>query len=196
MAKAAPETKELDELIEDPENPRFHNDRNIEMITDSIKSVGFGRSIVLDETNTVRAGNGTLKAAKRAGLKKVRIIDIEGDEVVALRRKNLTDEQKKLLALFDNRAGELAGWNLAVLKSLPDAERKKFFDDKSFRALIKANMVNEDVSVTDADAKAQSEPTIEHEVTIEIGCTKAALEGIRATLDEWASNPDISVTIV
>jgi ParB-like chromosome segregation protein Spo0J len=117
------EVAELETLTEDPANPRTHTDQNIGMITDSIKAVGFGRSIVLDGDNVVRAGNGTLRAAKKAGLKKVRIIDVEGDEVVALRRKNLTDDQKKLLALFDNRAGELAGWNLSVLKNLPEHER-------------------------------------------------------------------------
>ena len=189
------ELKDLDALTEDPDNLPLHTDQNIGMITDSIKAVGFGRSIVLDDEDIVRAGNGTLKAARRAGPKKVRIIDVEGDEVIAVRRKNLTAEQKKLLAMFDNRAGELAGWRVDLLKQLPEHERRRFFSDKDFKALLKANVVNEDVTVGDGDAKTQNEPTIDADHTIEILCSSEALEKFRQTLDEWAALPDVTINI-
>lgn len=194
MKKPNDDTIEVDALVEDPDNPRGHTDANIEMIHDSIKAVGFGRSILLDEDNVVRAGNGTLRAAKKAGLKKVRVIEVSGDEIVALKRTNLTDQQKKLVPLFDNRAGELATWNVNVLRKLTDEERTRFFNDKDFRALVKANMVNEDADP--GNGQAQNEPTIEHEHTIEIGCTKEALAEMRPILEAWAALPGVVVTIV
>lgn len=98
------------------------------MVADSLKQVGAGRSIVLDETNTILAGNGVVEGAEHAGISKVRIIDAEGDELIAVRRSNLTPEQKRALALFDNRTAELAEWNIEQL----DADRNAGLDLKPF----------------------------------------------------------------
>lgn len=66
------------------------------------------------------AGNATLAAAGQAGLARVRIVDADGTELIAVRRTGLTPEQKQRLALYDNRAGELAEWDTEVLASLAD----------------------------------------------------------------------------
>jgi hypothetical protein len=50
-------------------------------------------------------------AASAAGLTKVQIVDVDGDTLVAVRRSNLTAEQKRALAIYDNRTAELAEWN-------------------------------------------------------------------------------------
>ena len=107
--------KAIGDLIPDPENRRAHNDRNIGMIKDSIREVGLHRSIVIDEGDVIRAGNGVRKAALEAGLTKLRIIDAEGDELIAVRRRNLTEEQKRALAIYDNRTGELSEWDFEQL---------------------------------------------------------------------------------
>ena len=77
-----------------------------------------GRSVLIDETNTLIAGNGVTKGAKAEGITKVRVIDAEPGEIIAVRRRDLTPEQKKRMALFDNRAGELAEWDDIVLPEL------------------------------------------------------------------------------
>ncbi len=50
----------------------------------------------------------------------MRIIDTDGSELVAVRRSNLTPEQKRRLALLDNRTAELANWDTEVLASLAE----------------------------------------------------------------------------
>src|SRR6185436_20375876 len=57
-------------LQPDPANRRLHTDRNLAMITASLREVGAGRSIVIDEMGEVLAGNGVVAAAGGAGLTK------------------------------------------------------------------------------------------------------------------------------
>lgn len=114
-------TAHLRDLTSDPLNRRAHNARNVGMIVDSLHRVGAARSIVIDEAGVVLAGNATLEAAAEAGIENVRIIDATGNEIVAVRRRGLTDEQKRYLALADNRAAELATWDLDQLRADADA---------------------------------------------------------------------------
>lgn len=114
---AGPST--LAELTPDPQNARDHGDRNVGTIVSALQEVGAARSIVIDEAGVVLAGNATVEAAKAAGLTKVRVVDVDGDTVVAVRRSGLSADQKVRLALFDNRASELAdGWNVEMLEQL------------------------------------------------------------------------------
>ncbi len=66
------------------------------------------------------ASNATVQAAQNAGLTRVRVVDADGTELVAVRRVGLTDEQKRRVALYDNRAAELAEWDSEVLASLAE----------------------------------------------------------------------------
>jgi hypothetical protein len=105
------DVKRLDELLPDPHNPRAHGERNLAMIGDSLQALGPTRSIVIDETDTVLAGNGVVEAARKAGkIKRVLVIEGDDDTLVAVRRRGLTAEQKRQLPYYDNRAGELATW--------------------------------------------------------------------------------------
>jgi ParB-like chromosome segregation protein Spo0J len=107
----------LRDLTTDPENRREHNPRNVGMIVDSLQHVGAARSIVIDEDGVVLAGNATLEAAAEVGIEHVRIVEASGHELIAVRRRGLTAEQKRALALADNRAAELATWNLDQLRA-------------------------------------------------------------------------------
>jgi len=109
--------KTLNDLIPDPDNARLHNDRNIGMIVDAIGEVGLSRSIVIDENDVILAGNGVTEAARKAGKSKVMVVDADGDTLVAVRRSGLSDEEKKRLALYDNRTGELAAWDFSALEA-------------------------------------------------------------------------------
>jgi DNA modification methylase len=99
------------DLTSDPENRRAHNPRNIGMIADALQAVGAARSIVIDEDGIVLAGNGVLEAAAEVGITRVHVVEGDGNTVIAVRRRGLTDEQKYKLAMYDNRAGELATWH-------------------------------------------------------------------------------------
>jgi hypothetical protein len=111
----------LRDLTPDRSNRRDHNPRNVGMIADALHAVGAARSIVIDEDGVVLAGNATIEAAADAGIEHVRIIEASGHELIAVRRRGLTAEQKRVLALADNRAAELATWNLDQLRADADA---------------------------------------------------------------------------
>ena len=106
----------LSDLKPDPENRRKHPDRNVAMVVAALQEVGASRSIVVDEDGTILAGNGVVEAAKQAGLNRVRIVEADGQEVIAVRRRGLTDAQKRALAIYDNRTSELAEWNAEQLR--------------------------------------------------------------------------------
>ncbi len=110
----------LASLTPDPRNARRHTDRNIGLIVDALREVGTARSIVVDETGVVLAGNATVETAGNAGIDRVRIVEADGAELIAVRRSGLTPNQKRRLALLDNRTGELAEWDTEVLASLAE----------------------------------------------------------------------------
>jgi ParB-like chromosome segregation protein Spo0J len=110
----------LTDLPPDPRNARKHPARNLALLEQSLREVRAARSVVVDEHGVVLAGNATVAAAKQAGIATVRIIDADGTELVAVRRLGLTPEQKRRLALLDNRAAELAEWDTEILASLAE----------------------------------------------------------------------------
>lgn len=122
MAKSANSIESIDlaELTPDSRNARKHGERNLQQLEQSLSELGAARSIVVDETGTILAGNATVQAAEKAGIAKVRVIDIDGTELVAVRRSNLSPEQKTRLALLDNRTAEIAEWDTNVLAALAD----------------------------------------------------------------------------
>lgn len=128
-APRRPASTSIADLKPDTENRRLHNARNIEMVVESIQQVGAARSIVIDEDGKILAGNGVTEGALAAGLTKLRIVDAAGDELIAVRRRGLTPDQKRSLALYDNRTGELSTWNAAQLSADVAAglELKPFF---------------------------------------------------------------------
>lgn len=111
---------DIAQLRPDPKNARRHGDRNLGMIQDALREIGAARSIVIDEAGTILAGNGVVQAAPAAGIHRVRVIDADADTLVAVRRTGLSPEQKSRLALWDNRAAELATWDSVVLAALRD----------------------------------------------------------------------------
>jgi hypothetical protein len=108
----------IKDLKPDPDNLREHNPRNIGLIADTLQSVGAARSIVIDDDDVILAGNGVVEAAGQAGITKVRVIEADGSEIIAVRRRGLTDQQKLDLAIADNRANELSAWKPDALALL------------------------------------------------------------------------------
>ena len=107
----------IKDLVPDPANRRKHNPRNLGMVSDALRAVGAARSIVIDEDNVILAGNGVTEAAAEAGITRLRVIEADGNELIAVRRRGLTGEQKRALAIYDNRTAELAEWNAEQLET-------------------------------------------------------------------------------
>mgnify|MGYP005990817023 CR=1 FL=1 len=77
----------INDLKSDHQNARKRTDRSAELIKESLQRYGAARSIVIDEDNRILAGNGTIEGAKEAGINRIRVIETDGDEVIAVRRK-------------------------------------------------------------------------------------------------------------
>jgi DNA modification methylase len=92
------------DLSQDPANARKHDDKNIDSIIASLRRFGQQKPIVIDASNVVRAGNGTLEAAKRLGWDSIECVktDLKGSDAIAY-------------AIADNRTAELAEWDSDIL---------------------------------------------------------------------------------
>lgn len=140
----------IKDLKPDQRNARKHNARNIGMIEDALNEVGAARSIVIDEDGNILAGNGTVEAAAQAGIERVKVVEASGEEIVAVRRRGLTEKQKRRLALFDNRTAELAEWEIDVVREIvaEDAEALKgMFGEDEFAQLLARNSAESTVDV-------------------------------------------------
>lgn len=94
----------LESLHFDPANARRHNPQNLKSIEASLVRFGQQKPIVVDKSGVVRAGNGTLAAAKSLGWKEIDIVTSE-----------LVGADMTAFAIADNRTAELAEWDQEVL---------------------------------------------------------------------------------
>lgn len=122
---------DIDELHPDPANARKHNVKNIDAIKASLHAYGQRKPVVVQRQGMiVRAGNGTLEAAKALGWTHLAAVVIDED--------NATASQ---FAIADNRTGELAEWDTETLATLLDGmddETRELlaFDEKDMRQLM------------------------------------------------------------
>lgn len=128
-------------LTLDPENRRRRTARGARMLVEALGQVGPARSIVIDEHDEVLAGNGVVVAAQEVGLTKLLVVEPDPDTLVAVRRRNLTPEQKRAVAMYDNRAGELAEWDAEQLAAdkAQGRELTPWFDDQELRKHLRAS---------------------------------------------------------
>lgn len=100
----------------DDHNYRIHNDKNKRLIKKSLKECGAGRSILMDNDDVIIAGNGVYEQSRELGLK-VRIIETDGTELIAIKRKDLStsDEKRKLLALADNHTSDTSEFDIDAI---------------------------------------------------------------------------------
>jgi hypothetical protein len=128
----------LEDLTLDPTNRRSHTERGKRMLAEALTDVGAARSIVIDEDNAVLAGEGVLDAAAAVGITKLQIVEADGRTIVAVRRRGLSPEQKRNLAIYDNRTAELSKWNPEQLAAdAPTGALTPFFAPAELRMLLK-----------------------------------------------------------
>ena len=104
-------------LKKDRRNYRVHDEKSKRIIGQSLDQCGAGRSILVDATGEVIAGNGVLEQAEKRGIK-LRTIETDGSELVVVVRKDLKpgDEKRKMLALADNAASDASSWNAELVR--------------------------------------------------------------------------------
>ena len=152
----------MPELKLDPHNYRIHTDKNKRLIQKSLVECGAGRSILFDNEDCIIAGNGVYEQAQELGLK-VRVIESDGKELIAIKRTDLKtdDARRKALALADNYTSDTSVFDVeAILEDFneDDLDLWEFSIDglslpkgdndpnKEFNELGEFHYVNSDVS--------------------------------------------------
>ena len=111
MPKPTKTIKTLADLTPDSMNPNKGTDEGRRLVDHSLTNYGFGRSILVDRSANVIAGNKTLEAAINHDLP-VRVIQTDGKEVIAVQRTDIdlfsADDAERItarsLSIVDNEA--------------------------------------------------------------------------------------------
>ncbi|MBR6606780.1 MAG: DUF4417 domain-containing protein, partial [Prevotella sp.] len=95
---------DIEELAQDAHNFNKGNEQGQQLMERSFKELGAGRSILLDRNGNIIAGNKSQQAAIAAGIKKVRVIETTGDELVAVKRTDvdIDSAEGRKMAYLDN----------------------------------------------------------------------------------------------
>lgn len=104
------ETVPVAYLSQDPANARKHDEKNIKAIMGSLRRFGQQKPIVVDRSNVVRAGNGTLEAACRLEWPTIEVVytDLQSADAIAF-------------AIADNRTTDLSEFDNEILKAQLEA---------------------------------------------------------------------------
>lgn len=122
-------------------NIRIHTQNQIKEFVRSINMFGQIRPVVVDENNTILAGNGLITALKESGKTQADVYKIEG----------LTENQKKKLMIADNKIFSLGIENLdtlnVFLEELEGDLNIPGFDEEILKAMVsEAEEVTEKLS--------------------------------------------------
>ena len=149
----------INQLKSDHKNARKRTDRSSSLIKESLEKFGAARSIVIDEENRILAGNGTIEGAKAAGIKNLRVIETDGQEIIAVKRTGLSEEEKVGLALADNRTSDLSEWDSEMLKQLSEEQDlNPWFNEGDLAELIGEPEKIEGLTDPDAVPEIPEEP--------------------------------------
>lgn len=96
----------VSDLRPNPRNARVHSSKQLHQIKASIEEFGFNNPVLIDKDNLIIAGHGRVEAARLLGLETVPVLRIE----------HLTDEQKRMFALADNKIALNASWDMEMLR--------------------------------------------------------------------------------
>jgi len=87
-------------------NPRVHNETQIERLVNSLKEFGFTNPVLIDDLGNVIAGHGRISAAKKIGMESVPTITLS----------HLSEEQRKAYIIADNQLALNSSWDDDLLK--------------------------------------------------------------------------------
>ena len=93
-----------------PDNKNFNKGTEYgdRLMDESLRRFGLGRSILIDKNNRIIAGNKTAEKAADIGFTDVLVVEVDGNQLVAVKRKDIDLDTSKgrELALADNATGK------------------------------------------------------------------------------------------
>ena len=113
----------IESLVPDNLNANKGTEYGQRLIEESLRKFGAGRSILIDKNNRIIAGNKTVENAVNAGLDNVIVVETDGNQIVAVKRRDidLDSEKGRELALADNATGKAnLSWDEDAIKQITD----------------------------------------------------------------------------
>tara|TARA_R110002153_G_C13321802_1_gene497166 strand:+ start:869 stop:1465 length:597 start_codon:yes stop_codon:yes gene_type:complete len=108
----------IDEIHPYAKNSRFHSEKQIKQIANSIETFGFNNPIQVDENAIILSGHGRLYAAQLLGLETVPVVTIIG----------LTEAEKKAYVIADNKLSLNSSWDDNMLEQEIESLKEEGFD--------------------------------------------------------------------
>ena len=108
-SKAKEKVIGIEELVQDQHNFNKGTGKGGQLMAQSFKELGAGRSILVDKNGNIIAGNKSQKAAIAAGIKRVRVIETTGDELIAVKRTDvdIDSAEGRRMAYLDNLTNQV-----------------------------------------------------------------------------------------
>lgn len=118
-------TKTIETNIESlvPDNKNFNKGTEYgdRLMDESLRKFGLARSIVIDKNNRIIAGNKTAEKAADIGFTDVLVVEVDGNQLVAVKRKDIDLDSAKgrELALADNATSKAnLAWDESMIEEV------------------------------------------------------------------------------
>ena len=121
MAKIVETT--VESLVPDNLNANKGTEYGQRLIEESLRKFGAGRSILIDKNNRIISGNKTIENAVNVGLDNVIVVETDGNQIVAVKRKDIDLDSAKgrEMALADNATGKAnLSWDGDVISQITE----------------------------------------------------------------------------
>ena len=179
MTKEQTDSKEqvvdIDSLRQDTHNFNRGTEEGQQLMERSFKELGAGRSILLDREGNIIAGNKSQEAARKAGIKRVRIVETTGDELVAVKRTDIDIDsaEGRRMALLDNLTTQVnLAWDPSEIEAV--SSEIEGFDPSDYgfdpSQLEVAGMGDETTPATQTEVKEDDfDPDAHYETKVKRG---------------------------
>ena len=111
----------IESLVPDNKNFNKGTEYGDRLMDESLRRFGLGRSILIDKNNRIIAGNKTAEKAADIGFTDVVVVEVDGNQLVAVKRKDIDLDSAKgrELALADNATGKAnLAWDEELIADL------------------------------------------------------------------------------
>ena len=111
----------IESLVPDNKNFNKGTEYGDRLMDESMRKFGLARSIVIDKNNRIIAGNKTAEKAADIGFTDVLVVEVDGNQLVAVKRKDIDLDSAKgrELALADNATSKAnLAWDESMIEEV------------------------------------------------------------------------------
>ena len=111
----------IESLVPDNKNFNKATEYGDRLMDESLRKFGLARSIVIDKNNRIIAGNKTAEKAADIGFTDVLVVEVDGNQLVAVKRKDIDLDSAKgrELALADNATSKAnLAWDESMIEEV------------------------------------------------------------------------------